>query len=308
MASSAAQIRNWSGPAILGYGFRPFFLSAAVFAAFAMVAWIGALTGAWQLPTSLGPVEWHAHEFLWGYLPAVVAGFMLTAVPNWTGRLPIVGWPLAALWASWLLGRVAVFVSAGLPPLAVVAFTGSRTLASLMPASPRTAPSSSVGSGSPAAVGPGRAVHASQTAAHRHARQPASQPAWRPGQRWQRVARKQTDLIGHRQPARQASRLHSLPTPEGQGPPAAPCQHAIWCRPPTAGTTCRSAAPPPSRRRWRQTARPHQCPGPAARCRDSLCSGGAGSVAKGAVRSRFRPCGSPPACRQQPACLRHAVP
>ncbi|MFN4142838.1 NnrS family protein [Aestuariivirga sp.] len=117
MSSSAEQIRNWNGPAILGYGFRPFFLGAAVFAGVAMAVWIGALAGLWIIPSAFGPIEWHAHEFLWGYLSAVVAGFMLTAVPNWTGRLPIVGHPLALLWSSWALGRIAVFFSAGLPPL-----------------------------------------------------------------------------------------------------------------------------------------------------------------------------------------------
>lgn len=117
MASSAEQIRQWNGPAILGYGFRPFFLGAALFATLAMTAWIGALTGLWSVPSAFGPVEWHAHEFLWGYLSAVVAGFMLTAVPNWTGRLPIVGGPLAWLWSSWVLGRLVVFFSEDLPLL-----------------------------------------------------------------------------------------------------------------------------------------------------------------------------------------------
>lgn len=117
MASSAEQIRQWNGPAILGYGFRPFFLGAALFATLAMTAWIGALTGLWSVPSAFGPVEWHAHEFLWGYLSAVVAGFMLTAVPNWTGRLPIVGGPLAWLWSSWALGRLAVSFSEDLPLL-----------------------------------------------------------------------------------------------------------------------------------------------------------------------------------------------
>ena len=115
MATSAEQLRNWSGPQILGYGFRPFFLSAAVFAALAMAVWIGALAGAWSLPAGFGPVAWHVHEFLWGYLSAVVAGFMLTAVPNWTGRLPIVGWPLALLWSGWFVGRLAVLFSGVLP-------------------------------------------------------------------------------------------------------------------------------------------------------------------------------------------------
>lgn len=114
MATSAQQIRDWQGPAILGYGFRPFFLSAAAFAAFAMLVWIGTLTGLWSVPSAYGPIEWHAHEFLWGYLPAVIAGFLLTAVPNWTGRLPIVGVPLAVLWAFWAAGRIAMYFSASL--------------------------------------------------------------------------------------------------------------------------------------------------------------------------------------------------
>ncbi|WP_374332264.1 NnrS family protein [Aestuariivirga sp.] len=131
MTSSASQIRAWTGPQILGYGFRPFFLGAAVFAAFAMIAWIGALSGLWTIPSAFGPVEWHVHEFLWGYLSAVTAGFMLTAVPNWTGRLPIVGVPLAALWATWALGRIAVFFSAGWPP-AVIAILDLSFLALLI--------------------------------------------------------------------------------------------------------------------------------------------------------------------------------
>jgi len=114
-------MRAWRGPAILTYGFRPLFLGASVWAAFAMVLWVAMLTGHLRLPTALDPVNWHAHEFLYGYLSAVVAGFLFTAVPNWTGRLPIVGWPLGALAALWLAGRVAMAVSAGLPALLVAA-------------------------------------------------------------------------------------------------------------------------------------------------------------------------------------------
>ena len=55
---------------------------------------------------------------LYGYLPAVMAGFLLTAIPNWTGRLPIRGRPLAILVAAWLAGRVAIFMSAIIGPLA----------------------------------------------------------------------------------------------------------------------------------------------------------------------------------------------
>lgn len=121
MATTAEQIRAWRGPAIFSFGFRPFFLGAAVWAALAMILWILMLSGHLSLPTAFDPVSWHAHEFLFGYLSAVIAGFLLTAVPNWTGRLPIVGWPLAALWSLWLAGRLAVAVSATFPPYAAVA-------------------------------------------------------------------------------------------------------------------------------------------------------------------------------------------
>ncbi len=121
MTTSAQQVRAWTGPQILGYGFRPFFLGAALYAAFAMVVWIGALTSLWNIPSAFGPVEWHVHEFLWGYLSAVVAGFLLTAVPNWTGRLPLAGIPLAVLWGTWAMGRIAIFFSAGQPPTLIAA-------------------------------------------------------------------------------------------------------------------------------------------------------------------------------------------
>ena len=119
MVTSAKQIRAWQGPALLSYGFRPFFLGAAVWAALAMALWLAILAGHVAIPTRFDPISWHAHELLFGYFAAVAAGFLLTAVPNWTGRLPIVGWSLGALFALWLLGRVAVAVSASLPPIAV---------------------------------------------------------------------------------------------------------------------------------------------------------------------------------------------
>jgi len=117
--TSAERIRAWQGPALLSYGFRPFFLFGALWAALAMALWIPALAGAIALPTHLDPVSWHAHAFLFGYLGAVIAGFLLTAVPNWTGALPVVGWRLGALVLLWAGGRVAVLVSAHLSPAAV---------------------------------------------------------------------------------------------------------------------------------------------------------------------------------------------
>ncbi|MEF3047052.1 NnrS family protein [Pseudotabrizicola sp. L79] len=115
-ATTAQQMRAWTGPALLTYGFRPFFFGAAVWAALAMGLWVLMLSGRVTIPTAFDPVSWHAHEFLFGYLGAVIAGFLLTAVPNWTGRLPIVGWPLGALAGLWLLGRIAVLASSHLSP------------------------------------------------------------------------------------------------------------------------------------------------------------------------------------------------
>ncbi|MFV1876081.1 NnrS family protein [Nioella sp.] len=121
MTTTTEQMRAWTGPAILTFGFRPFFFGAAVWAALAMALWVPMLSGHLTLPTAFDPVSWHAHEFLFGYLGAVVAGFLLTAVPNWTGRLPIVGWRLGMLAGLWLLGRLAVAVSGGVPPALVAA-------------------------------------------------------------------------------------------------------------------------------------------------------------------------------------------
>ena len=119
MTTTTQRARDWQGPAIFSFGFRPFFLAASGWAAIAMVLWVAALAGAVNLPTRFDPVTWHVHEFLFGYLGAVIAGFLLTAVPNWTGRLPVVGWPLACLAGVWLAGRIVVLISAFVPPAVV---------------------------------------------------------------------------------------------------------------------------------------------------------------------------------------------
>lgn len=117
--TTAEQIRRWTGPAILSFGFRPFFFLGALWAALAMVMWIFMLAGELSLPTRFDAVSWHSHEFLFGYLSAIIAGFLLTAVPNWTGRLPIVGWHLGGLAALWIAGRFAIAISEFIPPLLV---------------------------------------------------------------------------------------------------------------------------------------------------------------------------------------------
>lgn len=111
MTSTAEQIRAYRGPAVLSFGFRPFFLGAAAWAAIAVALWLPMLSGKISLPTAFSPIAWHVHELIYGYVPAVVAGFLLTAVPNWTGRLPVVGNRLLVLVVTWLAGRLAVLVS-----------------------------------------------------------------------------------------------------------------------------------------------------------------------------------------------------
>jgi uncharacterized protein involved in response to NO len=115
MASRSQDTGSGTVPVFLSLGFRPFFLLAAIWAALAMTVWSLMLAGIETLPTAFDPVSWHAHAFLFGYLGAVLAGFLLTAVPNWTGRSPLTGAPLAGLVALWVVGRLAVAISATLP-------------------------------------------------------------------------------------------------------------------------------------------------------------------------------------------------
>ena len=89
--------RDYSGPALFAYGFRPFFLAAGVWAALGIFLWLPQYLGALTLPTYFSALDWHIHEMLYGYVAAAIAGFLLTAIPNWTGRLPVSGWPLAGL-------------------------------------------------------------------------------------------------------------------------------------------------------------------------------------------------------------------
>src|SRR6516164_5706203 len=111
MSTTAKQARAYRGPAVLSFGFRPFFLAGAAWAALAIALWLPMLVGRLTLPTAFAPLEWHVHELLYGYVPAVVAGFLLTAVPNWTGRLAVVGTRLLALFLVWLAGRLAILLS-----------------------------------------------------------------------------------------------------------------------------------------------------------------------------------------------------
>lgn len=100
---------------LLSQGFRPFFLGAALWAAAAIALWITILTTGMLPPSGFPPVLWHIHAMLFGFVPAAVAGFLLTAMPNWTGRPPVRGALLALLAELWLVGRIASLVSADIP-------------------------------------------------------------------------------------------------------------------------------------------------------------------------------------------------
>ena len=107
----------YQGPALFSYGFRPFFLFAGLFAVAVIPMWWLIWRGDVSISGHLAPTDWHIHEMIFGYGAAVVAGFLFTAVPNWTGRMPTRGWPLAVLLALWLAGRAGV---AGVLPVGPV--------------------------------------------------------------------------------------------------------------------------------------------------------------------------------------------
>ena len=77
MTTAAEQVRAYKGPAILSFGFRPFFLAGALWAAIAIALWLPMLTGQLSLPSAFAPIEWHVHELIYGYVPAIIAGFLL---------------------------------------------------------------------------------------------------------------------------------------------------------------------------------------------------------------------------------------
>ena len=104
--------RSSGWPTLFSAGLRPFFLLSAFWAAFAIPIWLAAFAGEYQIPSIFPAVIWHVHEMVFGYGAAVVAGFLLTAIPNWTGRMPLQGGPLAALVLLWAVGRLAVLFSA----------------------------------------------------------------------------------------------------------------------------------------------------------------------------------------------------
>ena len=110
--TAVSRPRGYQGWPLLAGGFRPFFLLGSIYAGLAILVWLPVFHGELTLTSALAPRDWHVHEMLYGYLPAVITGFLFTAIPNWTGRLPIQGKPLLALVMIWIAGRLGVTFSA----------------------------------------------------------------------------------------------------------------------------------------------------------------------------------------------------
>ena len=111
-AMARRRARMAATPAFLRGAFRPFFFAGSLWAVLALVLWLCALAGAVELPTLFDPLSWHRHEMLFGFAGAIVGGFLLTAIANWTARPLISGAPLAGLFGLWVAARIAILFSA----------------------------------------------------------------------------------------------------------------------------------------------------------------------------------------------------
>jgi len=110
--------RTWT---LFCLGFRPFFMAAALFALISMCIWMAELVFHVRLlANTVPPIDWHAHEMIYGYALAVIAGFLLTAVRNWTNMQTLQGWPLQLLLLLWVLARVAALLPGSQALLAAV--------------------------------------------------------------------------------------------------------------------------------------------------------------------------------------------
>ncbi|PHQ69685.1 MAG: short-chain dehydrogenase [Sneathiella sp.] len=105
------RLKDYQGPALLSYGYRPFFFFGSLYAGVSIILWLPLFYGELSLTSEFAVVDWHIHEMFFGFLSAVITGFLFTAIPNWTGRMPIRGLPLLFLVLLWVTGRVAVTVS-----------------------------------------------------------------------------------------------------------------------------------------------------------------------------------------------------
>lgn len=102
-------------------GFRPTFIAAGLGAALLVPTWALVWSFGIPLESAWPPTMWHAHEMLFGFVGAAIAGFLLTAVPSWTGHRGFAGWPLVMLLALWISGRILIVTSVYWPPALVLA-------------------------------------------------------------------------------------------------------------------------------------------------------------------------------------------
>ena len=115
---------------VLGYGFRLFFILGALYSIISLLIWGGFYAGLATPPLFMvDPVSWHAHEMVYGYTMAIVAGFLLTAVANWTDSTPVRGFHLLGLGLLWLAGRIVMNFDLGFPAVVVLIFEGAFILA-----------------------------------------------------------------------------------------------------------------------------------------------------------------------------------
>ena len=120
MKTTAQILRDYRGPALFSFGFRPFFLFASIWAALAVPLWMIALFGAGENMAAVFTRDWHVHEMLFGYTGAVIVGYMIVAGANWTGHYPVAGRPVVLLAALWIAGRAAMLAIAALGPAVAI--------------------------------------------------------------------------------------------------------------------------------------------------------------------------------------------
>lgn len=120
MKSTAQILRDYRGPALFSFGFRPFFLLASIWAVLTVPLWMLSMSGAGETASDAVTRNWHVHEMLFGYTSAVIIGYMTVAGANWTGRYPVAGWPVILLALLWVAGRVAMLMQSVLGPVAAL--------------------------------------------------------------------------------------------------------------------------------------------------------------------------------------------
>ena len=124
MSDPSSESSDYRGPAFFSYGFRPFFLGAALFAGVVIPVWILVFAGVGHSGFLYPARDWHVHEMVFGFLPAVITGFLLTAIPNWTDRPPIRGYELMLLFTLWLAGRLLIAIPGFTPLISAIIDVG----------------------------------------------------------------------------------------------------------------------------------------------------------------------------------------